>query len=135
MPGWKDLFDETQAYATEAGSAFDVVRRKYLRRYAQLVGRNVIVCYSGWLQKPELEKQGVPFDLNDADKNAFVAVIHRMEKRKGVDLFLHSPGGDLAATESIVDYVRRPAAPTCAPWCRSWCWRPGRCWRWRARKW
>ena len=107
MPGWKDLLDETQAYATEAGSAFDVVRRKYLRRYAQLVGRNVIVYYSGWLQKRELEKQGVSFDLNDADKAAFIAVVQRMERRKGVDLFLHTPGGDLAATESIVDYLRK----------------------------
>ena len=107
MPNWKELFDEAQAYQSEVSSPFDVVRRKYLRRYGQLVGRNVIACYSGWLQKPELEAQGVAFELNDADKNAFVAVAHRMEKRKGLDLFLHTPGGDLAATESLVDYLRK----------------------------
>lgn len=103
MPNWKDLLDATQAI----GSAFDVTRRKYVRRYAKLTGRNVIAYYSGWLQKPELEKQGIAFSINDSDKNAFMAVIHRMDPAKGLDLFLHTPGGDIAATESLVDYLRK----------------------------
>ena len=103
MPSWNDLFEEAHAYTTEVRSPFDVVRRKYLRRYSQLVGRNVIVYYSGWLQKPELEHLGTAFDVNDADKNGFMAAIHGMDRRKGLDLFLHTPGGDLAATESLVD--------------------------------
>ena len=107
MPNWKELLDETRASGTEAATPFDVTRRKYLKRYAQLTGRNVIVYYSGWLQKPELERQGVPFDLNDADKHAFMAAVHRLDRGKGLDLFLHTPGGDLAATESLVDYLRK----------------------------
>jgi hypothetical protein len=107
MPSWNELFDEAQAYNAEVLSAFDVVRRKYLRRYSQLVGRNAIVCYSGWLQKPELERLGVSFGLSDGDKHGFVSAIHRLDRRKGLDLFLHTPGGDLAAAESLVDYLQK----------------------------
>src|SRR5688500_11194426 len=73
MPNWKDLIDEARELSSTIGSPFDVLRRKYVRRYAHLVRRNVITYYSGWLQKPELERQGVPFGLNDADKGAFMA--------------------------------------------------------------
>ncbi len=31
--------------------------------------------------------------------------IHKLDRTKGLDLILHTPGGDLAATESIVDYL------------------------------
>jgi enoyl-CoA hydratase/carnithine racemase len=46
------------------------------------------------------------FSLNDADKNGFMAAIHQMDRSKGLDLLLHTPGGDMAATESIIDYLR-----------------------------
>lgn len=32
--------------------------------------------------------------------------IHKLNREKGLDLILHTPGGDLAATESIVDYLK-----------------------------
>lgn len=43
--------------------------------------------------------------VNDKDKNAFMVNIHKMDRSKGLDLILHTPGGDLAAAESIVDYL------------------------------
>lgn len=33
--------------------------------------------------------------------------IHKLDKNKGLDLILHTPGGGIAAAESIVDYLRR----------------------------
>jgi ClpP class serine protease len=30
-----------------------------------------------------------------------------MDRSKGLDLILHTPGGDMAATESLVDYLRQ----------------------------
>ncbi|MGI9255495.1 MAG: SDH family Clp fold serine proteinase [Salinispira sp.] len=68
----------------------------------QYTGRNVIVYYSGWLQKPNAPDS----EVNDSDKNRFMAVIHGLERDKGLDLFLHTPGGDIAATESLIDYLR-----------------------------
>src|SRR5207249_10607570 len=43
--------------------------------------------------------------VNDADKNGLMTVIHGLERSKGLDLLLHTPGGETAATESIVDYL------------------------------
>jgi hypothetical protein len=102
MPNWKELLGER----TSVGSNYDVIRRKYLRRLAKATGRNVIAYYSGWLQKPELDRQGISFGLNDNDKNGFMAVVHKLDRKKGLDLILHTPGGSIAATESLVDYLR-----------------------------
>ncbi len=98
MPSWHDLLAEIGT----AGSAHDVVRRRYLAKLSRLTRRNVIIYYSGWLQKP-----GAPgAHVNDADKNGFMTVIYKMDRAKGLDLLLHTPGGETAATESLVDYLR-----------------------------
>ena len=44
--------------------------------------------------------------ISDEDKNGFMTVIHEMDRRRGLDLLLHTPGGETAATESLVDYLR-----------------------------
>ena len=97
MGYWHQILNETK----EAGSAFDVIRRRYLKELYEHTGRNVIVYYSGWLQKSNIGGTSV----NDADKNGFMNVIHKLEKDQGLDLLLHTPGGDTAATESLVDYL------------------------------
>lgn len=103
MPNWKNLLDQIGA----AGSAHDVVRRKYLRDLRDLTGRNVIVYYSGWLEKGNLLGQGITgFELNDGDKTGFMSAIDGLDRREGLDLLLHTPGGETAATESLVDYLR-----------------------------
>lgn len=101
LPNWNELLDESRS----AGSTFDVIRRKYLRELYELTGRNVIVYYSGWLQKGGT-CMPFPCSISDADKNGFMAAIHKLDRSKGLDLILHTPGGDLAATESLVDYLR-----------------------------
>lgn len=103
MPNWGELLSEINSQ----GSVHDVVRRRYVRELHQLTGRNVIVYYSGWLEKQALLRQGLGgFEVNDSDKNGFMAVIHGMKRSLGLDLVLHTPGGDIAATESLVDYLR-----------------------------
>jgi hypothetical protein len=98
MPNWNQLLDEIR----QSGSTFDLLRRKYLRRLHLLTKRNVIAYYSGWLQKPGLEGT----EVNDYDKNGFMSAIHGLDRSKGLDLILHTPGGGTAATESMVDYLR-----------------------------
>ncbi len=99
MPNWNELLDEIRA----EGSGHDTIRRKYLKRLFNLTKRNVIAYYSGWLQKPEV-KEGA---INDEDKNGLMSTVHRLDRSKGLDLILHTPGGDVAAVESIVDYLRQ----------------------------
>ena len=102
MPNWNSIVDEIN----EAGSAFDIVRRKYLRDLHERTGRNVIAYYSAWLQKVNLQRLNAPFGLDDNDKMGFMAAIHKLDRSKGLDLILHTPGGEAGATESLVDYLR-----------------------------
>ncbi len=98
MPSWHQILNELQS----AGSTHDVVRRRYIKQLHDLTKRNVIVYYSGWLQKP-----GYPgTDVNDNDKNGFMTVVHELDRSIGLDLVLHTPGGETAATESLIDYLR-----------------------------
>lgn len=98
MPNWHEILYEIN----QAGSTFDVTRRKYINELYQCTGRNAIAYYSGWLQKPSI----LDTSVNDADKNGFMTVIHKLDRSKGLDLILHTPGGETAATESLVDYLR-----------------------------
>jgi Serine dehydrogenase proteinase len=63
----------------------------------------VIAYYSGWLSNPG----AFGTDVNDEDKAAFMMAIHGLDMVKGLDLILHTPGGGIAAAESLVDYLRR----------------------------
>ena len=36
-----------------------------------------------------------------------MSVIHKLDRSKGLDLILHTPGGEVAATESLVDYLKQ----------------------------
>ncbi len=97
MPNWHNILNELN----QTGSQFDVLRRKYLSKLHSITKRNVICYYSGWLQKRDIEGLSV----NDSDKNGLMTVINGLDASKGLDLLLHTPGGDTAATESIVDYL------------------------------
>ena len=93
MADWTGILNELQ----KSRGDFDGVRRKYLKSLNILTKRNVIAYYSGWLQKPGALNLGI----NDLDKNAFMATIKGLDRSKGLDLVLHTSGGDVAATESI----------------------------------
>lgn len=99
MPNWNELHDEI----FQVGSKHDILRRKYLKKMQEHRGRNVIAYYSGWLQKEA--QNGV--EVNNADKNGFMSVTNRLDKSKGLDLILHTPGGDVAAAESLIVYLRQ----------------------------
>lgn len=98
MSNWASILREIN----QLGSQYDVLRRKYVKSLAKYTGRNVICYYSGWLQKPEI---GIANAVNDNDKNGLMTTINKLDVSKGLDLILHTPGGDTAATESIVDYL------------------------------
>ncbi len=98
MPNWSDLLVELK----DLGSPYDILRRKYIRALHDYTKRNVIVYYSGFLQKPELGSHNA---VDDNDKNGLMTAVNGLDTSIGLDLILHTPGGDTAATESIVDYL------------------------------
>lgn len=87
---------------SRAATAVDRIRRKYLAALHAKTGRNVIAYYSGFLSKATGGTE-----INDEDKNGFMTAIHGMDVSKGLDLLLHTPGGDIASTQSLVDYLQK----------------------------
>jgi hypothetical protein len=113
MPNWAQVLEQLQTEQirgqqdavraqARAMQAFDTVRRTYLQQLFGETHRNTIAYYSGFLSKPDRS------DINDEDKNGFMMAVHRLKPRfAGLDLILHTPGGNIASTQSIVDYLHR----------------------------
>lgn len=105
MPTWGDILAELQQVqqtTPAGGSAFDIVRRKYLSELAKHTGRNVIMYAAKWTQPGASPEQIM---INAEDMQGFMTVMHGMSG-DGLDLVLHSPGGSPEATEALVTYLR-----------------------------
>ncbi|MGE0232308.1 MAG: hypothetical protein AB7L76_05615 [Burkholderiaceae bacterium] len=100
MPNWNEVLSEVSG---QGKGRHDLLRLKYLKKLHAHTKRNILVYYSGWLQKPGM--RGVDFSIGDGDKTGFMTCSHKVDRSKGLDLILHTPGGDVAATESIIDYL------------------------------
>ena len=106
MPSWGDLLSELQPHTDPSGNdvhglSCDDLRTKYISKLSEYTNRNVIAYYSGWL-KP-LKSQNI--DINDSDITGFMYAIKGLDTDKGLDLILHTPGGNPTATEGIVKYL------------------------------
>src|SRR5882672_1587668 len=107
MPNWHDVFVEIQTLQAQsqgqALNAATIIRLKYLKALHQHTGRNIIAYYSGWLSKGSINLS----EINDEDKNGFMTTIHKLDRTLGLDLILHTPGGGIAATQSLVNYLQK----------------------------
>ena len=101
MPNWNDVLKEISKESSVG--PIDKIRRRYMKNLYGYTGRNVIAYYSGWLHRdPRIPNLGI----GDEDKNSFMTSVHKLDRTKGLDLILHTPGGNIAATESLVNYLR-----------------------------
>lgn len=99
MPSWGEIFKQLQS----AEHPVTTMRKKYLNIMHQYTRRNIIAYYSAFLQKQRINGLGI----DDNDKNAFMQAMCGLERSKGLDLILHTPGGEIAATESLVYYLKK----------------------------
>jgi hypothetical protein len=106
MPNWNDIYNEQNEAINHAQiqvtNAPYELRKKYLENLHKLTGRNIICYYSSWLSKPGANLT----EVNDSDMEGFMNAAHRLDRSLGLDLFLHTPGGSVTATEGIVNYLR-----------------------------
>ena len=108
MPNWHAVLREINREAKKSkGAAIDIVRRRYLDKLFQYTNRNVIAYYSGFLSKPGIQL----LDINDEDMNGFMLAVHKIDRNLGLDLILHTPGGSIASTETIVNYLHQMFGP------------------------
>lgn len=97
MPSWREVLVQLQNYE----NPLDATRKKYLKLFSEYTGRNVITYYSAFIQKPTANGLGI----DENDKNAFMQAMCGLDRKKGLDLVLHTPGGMLSSTESILYYL------------------------------
>lgn len=105
---WSELLEAFQKNTTQnpgnpnAGVQFLIeAKKKLLTKLSEHTGRNTILYFSAFLHK-KLDE----ITINDKDINAFMANLHKLDKTRGLDLILHTPGGDLSATEQIIYYLK-----------------------------
>ena len=102
MPSWGETLDEVNSREQNGEeSVLDHMIRERIAAFSAKRGRNVICYYSSWLQKPNRDDTGI----NDLDMNGFMNAVKDMDRSKGLDLVLHTPGGAVAATESVISYL------------------------------
>ena len=101
MANWSEILDDVNTYQDSIGR-LNAIRQEKLEKISSLTGRNVISYYSGWLKNPEAPN----IQINDNDINALMNAVYKLDSSKGLDIILHTPGGDIAATESIVNYLQ-----------------------------
>lgn len=102
MPTWNEIDKEIESINTI--NAPDSVREKYLKKLSDLTGRVCIAYYSGWLQQT---KPHPAVSITDHDMNGFMSTVHGMNCDGGLDLILHTPGGDIESTRAIVGYLHK----------------------------
>ena len=103
MPAWNDILLELSAKDVRGTpiTDADALRRKYLRAFYEMSNRNVIAYYSGFLTRFSERS-----NIDDNDMNGFMNAVHGLDKAKGLDLILHTPGGTISSACAIVDYLR-----------------------------
>lgn len=94
-------FQEIENQVRQGQFVLDALRKNAIDDLSNLTGRNVISYYSAFMTR---RCDGM--EINDMDLNGFMNVVYKMDRKKGLDLILHTPGGGIAATERIVDYLR-----------------------------
>lgn len=97
MAGWDDILKELG----ETPSQLDSVRRNHLRLLSEYTGRNTIAYYSAFLNR-----DGSGLEITDSDMEGFMNALRGMDCSLGLDLILHTPGGDPTAAEAIVNYLK-----------------------------
>jgi len=110
MPNWSEVVNEITAEFKNFDKdncvvpSINRVRHRYLEKLTQHTGRNIIAYYSGWLST---EVNSNKLSINDNDTNGFMLCSHQLDRSKGLDLILHTPGGGVEATKAIVTYLHK----------------------------
>lgn len=103
MPSWGELLADINSQAQAQGGFvnLDDMRATHLRRVQQLSGNDVVLYATDFLGGGG----GIQTAINLQDLQGFMEVMRGLNG-PGLDLILHTPGGQAEATERIVRYIR-----------------------------
>lgn len=106
MPTWDSLLSQLNTLQTpdQKQQFLNSTLNNALDKIAKRRGSNTLIYASSFLQKPMIP----PFltQISPEDINGFKASISGLDFNKPLTLILHTPGGVMAATETIVEYLR-----------------------------
>ena len=85
-------------------SVLTSIRLENMSKVCSISNRNLICYFSAWLQSSGSNPE---IFINDNDMNGLMNAVSGLDRTKGLDLLLHTPGGVVTATESIVGYLRK----------------------------
>lgn len=102
MPGVIDTIKEIE----KRNNDFDGVRRERIRAVEALTGRPLLIYASAFLNRGKVQASGGEVGIDGNDKLAFDEVVTGLDHDKGLDVLLHSPGGEPEAAEAIVEILR-----------------------------
>lgn len=103
MPTWGEILDEINVRWTsphDGSIDLDGMRRSYILKLHAFTGRNVVAYYTDWMGK------GGDVSIALPDIHGLMEVFKDLDPADGLDLILHSPGGDPTAADSLVRYMR-----------------------------
>ena len=111
MPSWSEILDEIRSLPINVRGTpsydFESVLKKYINRLSKYRNRNAIIYYSDWLNRAK----GPNIEINDQDMEGFMNACCGIDKGKGLDLILHTPGGNPLAAEGIVKFLHKTFGP------------------------
>ena len=91
----------TSIYELKKNCSTTDLIKKCTKEYSNLTSRNTILMYSGWLTNGSI----INAIIDDLDKTSLIDMCSDLNPDKGLNLILHTPGGEIGATESIIDYL------------------------------
>jgi len=104
MPSWGTILRDIIELRKKDPAVLDLVRRRYIACQYAHSERALILYATKWTQTGD----GVPPDMisvADGDIQGFMECLHGVKETK-LDLILHSPGGNPAAAEACIQYLR-----------------------------
>lgn len=118
MISWQDIRQEIkkeqerieQAPGEKQESAYDIVRRRKYKNLQDITGRPLLVYATAFYHPIKTKIVELPdsmsmMSIDLSDKEGFDEIIRNVNSEE-VDIFVHSPGGSVEATESIVKMLR-----------------------------
>ena len=106
MANWSDLLDEFHKRSNDEEKS-DWLKNQLdeqLTKIGERRNQNVIVYASGFLQKPSIPLFAT--SINREDINGLMCAAHGLDFTKGLSLVIHTPGGEMASTETMIEYLR-----------------------------
>lgn len=102
MPTWGEILVEIGDRWTSPEGQVDLdgMRRSYIVALHEHTKRNVVAYYTDWMGK------GGDVSISLPDVHGLMEVFKDLDPSVGLDLLMHSPGGDPTAADSLVRYMR-----------------------------